>query len=228
MNQKCHARIQMSHITYERVTNIISHVTIITHINESCHESDSFICAAVHSNETWVMSRISSVMSRISHIWMSREYHQSCHDHHTYEWVVSRTWLLHMCCDAFKWNMSHIIRHVTNITHINESCHEHKYKWVTPSYVLRCIPMKHESCHMTVSRTSHINESSHEHYTYKWVMSRTSSYVLRCIQMKHESCHVTHVTIITHINESCHEYDSFICAAMHSNETYFMSQTSHI
>jgi len=26
--------------------------------------------------------------------------HESCHEHHTYKWVMSRTWLLHTCCDA--------------------------------------------------------------------------------------------------------------------------------
>jgi len=88
------------------------------------HVTNFFICAAMHSNETWVMS------------------YDTCHDHHTYKWVMSRIWLFHLCCDAFKWN----IFHVPNISHIDESCHE------LDSFICAAMhAMKHQSCHITVS-----------------------------------------------------------------------------
>jgi len=223
------SHIWMSHVThineswhvYERVmSHILSHVNHIdisfyTYVYltswESCHTYECVMARirtsqVIRMNESWyVYERVMShKLSHVNHVDVSFHtyvYLTSRESCHSYEWVMSHTWIshgkyveschsypgiiLHICIcmtsreswHTYEWVMSHIcMSHGEYI----ESCHTHK---------LVMANMLSHVTHIDISFQTYAHLKSRESWhTYEWVMSH--------ICMSH----------VTHINESCHTY----------------------
>ena len=146
----------------------MSHVWVVSHMNELCHGSMRFICNfgilacftsyvwMIRVTYQWVMSR----MNESCHIWMSRVIDQ---------WVMSRmneSCHIWMVCVTNKWVMSHVwmsrVTYGRVVSRIRESCHE----WTSHVTYERVESCMIESCQIKMSPSQMI------HVTYEWVMSR--------------------------------------------------------
>jgi len=85
---------------------VILWMSHVSHLNESCHENESW--------HTW--------MSHLTYIWVILHMNES---YVTYEWVVSRRWVVtHINVSSCTW-ISHV-SHMNESSHGNDTCY---FKW---------------------------------------------------------------------------------------------------
>jgi len=133
---------------------------------------------------------------------------------HTYEWLASHIWVIHMneSCHTHEWVTSH-----TWVTHMNESESRHTFgsrTWM--SYVTH---MSHPNEWVTGSTSQHTQASRHtwmRHVTHMNELRHRCEWVTSHIWMRH----------VTHMNESRHIYEWDMSHTWMSYVTY-MNETCH-
>ena len=125
-------------------------------------------------------------ISRVSHVNESRYTYELRLPRHTYEWIMSHVWMLHVTQHEDVRIIEAATSHIwmSHVLHVNESCHT--CGWVVSHIWMRHASHMNESCrtyewvmsHIWMSHVTHMNWGCHVAYmnesclTYGWVMSR--------------------------------------------------------
>jgi DNA-directed RNA polymerase subunit N (RpoN/RPB10) len=161
----------------------MSHIwmSLVTHMNESCHTYESVMSHIWMIHGTPRMSYVThknescyTCERAMSHIWMSHMAHmkESCHK---YEWVsnalcyrysdiILRTWICHVAWHIPSSSTARL-QYVHRVTHMNELCHAYEYVM----------------SHVWTSHVTRMNESRH---TNEWFMSHVWISHITCMQSK--------------------------------------------
>jgi len=245
MSHFAHQLRWMSHITrinescntheWGMPRELISHVS---NRKESCHTHEGDMS---HTNghkcerDTPHIWRGDGMRIKSENIYAQFTHHLRWMSCHSYEWVMSCTWLRHVTHmnESYhtydivmphmwkgdrmrivsRWVMSRIIRDewvmslvwIRHVAHINESCHARK--WVM-SHVWKGGWNAHSLQNESCHASSVVNESCH---SYEWGMPL----LWMChVTRMYESCHTctgvkSHICMshVTHMNKSCHWYE---------------------
>jgi len=227
----------MSRVYKSRVKIHVTHKSVMSHMNESCHAQMS------HVSHEWVMSLSNEScharMSHVIHKWVMTQMHESCHtwmSHITHKWVMSHmneSCLSVMSHVTHEWVMSFIneswhrcTSHVTHewvMSYTNEACHVYT-KSNLPCVrvcvavccsVLQCVAV----CDMT---PSYVYKRHFKHVRHTWMKDaahtchtyiRTSRWVVCLVYawvMSHTTTHcntLQRTTDISYMNVSCQVYE---------------------
>ena len=186
---------------------VMSHIWMshVPHMNESCHIYKQVTNATftnVHVIYEWVLSRAHVPHTNeschtyeqvISRIWRSAVIHtnESCH---TWKWVMSHTWMIKSWMSH--WRMSHATRMQGALS---------TYEWGMPPIWMSHVPCMKESRHEYVWVMSHI-WISYARHMYEWF----TSHVWRAHLPHTNECCMHMDSHVTHINESCHTYETIM------------------